>query len=86
VYETRFYFTTVGLLGMLDVLLPVWTPRLKPEYAALASAVLIGVLGLRSAVRGYDWRDKYTLAYNDAAASANYSAESIIAYDRVLQP
>jgi tetratricopeptide (TPR) repeat protein len=78
--ETWFYFTMAGLLGMLGVALMTVKARIQPEWLLLPVVLLIGVLGVRSALRGTDYRSQYNLAVHDLAASGgnNYSAMSNI--------
>jgi tetratricopeptide (TPR) repeat protein len=77
--EYWFYFSMVGVLGMIGVLLKIFPLRIKPEYLLAIALVLIGVLGLRTALRGLDYRTQYTLARQDIVASPeNYMAFRVI--------
>lgn len=73
--ETWFYFSMAGLLGLIGVLLTVFPLRIHPNWLAIIVVMLVGVLGLRTATRGLDWRNQYVLAKSDIAASKeDYSA------------
>ncbi len=79
VAEWWFYFPMVGVLGMLGVALMVLPIRVHPDWLIIIAALLIGVLGLRTALRGLDWQNPTTLAYMDIKASPDdYYAYDVI--------
>jgi len=80
VSETWFYFPLIGALGMLGVALVAFQTRVRTSWFLVAAIVIIGVLGFRTALRGLDWKNEYTLAQHDLAASKeDYGADDIIA-------
>jgi hypothetical protein len=71
--ETWFYFSFVGVLGMIGVALGAF--RIRPTWIVIAGVVLIGVFGIRTALRGFDYRSQYRIDNKDiAAAQDNYTA------------
>jgi hypothetical protein len=80
--ETWFYFSMAGFLGAVGVviknLLPQNFLRYQRAYLVLA-ALLIVLLGTRTALRGLDWENTTTLDYLDI----KYSAQDFGAYDRL---
>jgi hypothetical protein len=82
--ETYFYFSMAGLLGMIGVGLTTFQAHLKPSWFLLIAILIIGVLGVRTALRGEDWSSKYKLDFLDIAASKeNYVAYSDISYNLI---
>ena len=80
VCETWFYFSTAGVLGVIGIVLVVFQDRIHPRWFYLITALIIVALGVRTAVRGLDWRNVNSLAYKDIAASKeDYIAETNIA-------
>jgi len=67
--ETWFYFPMAGLLGMIGIVFTTFKIRLQPKWILLFITLLIGVLGVRSALRGLDYRSQYILARHDLAVS-----------------
>lgn len=77
VCETWFYFLTAGLLGIIGVILITFKPRLQMKWIAIICIVIVACLSLRTAIRGRDWSNAYTLASKNISANqANY-----ISYD-----
>lgn len=65
VADRWFYFSSLGLLAMLGVLLEDFA---FPKLANVATAIILlwGVgLGIRSSIRGLDWSDNFTLCAHD---------------------
>jgi protein O-mannosyl-transferase len=80
--ETWFYFPMVGLLGMIGAALTVFEERVNPIWVLVVAALLIGILGIRTAVRGTDWRNEVILSEHDIAASKeDYAAYSVLSYN-----
>lgn len=78
--ETWFYFPMAGVLGMIGVAFTALRLRINPYWIAAIALVLLVALGIRTGLRGHDWRNQYTLAYKDVSASKdNYIAYNIIA-------
>lgn len=83
--DRLFYFPMAGILGMTGVALSVFRPRVGMAYALLVAVVIVGLLGIRTAIRGRDWSSPYKLAVADVAASKeDYVAYTNIA-SRLLQ-
>jgi hypothetical protein len=82
VSENWFYFPMVGILGMTGITLSIFAPSIRVDrriFVAIIS-VLIVLLGIRTAARGADWSNEYTLAQHDVAVSPeDYSADVLIA-------
>ncbi|MDB5178703.1 MAG: transrane and tetratricopeptide repeat containing 3 [Patescibacteria group bacterium] len=82
-----FYFPIIGLLGMLGIasMLIRW-PRLPGYVPIIVISVIIGLLSMRTAVRGFDWVNDTTLAARDAKLSPDdYNAQFEIAHGLVLR-
>lgn len=86
VSETWFSFSMVGVLGMIGVVLSVFRPRIKPVWMLIIAVIVVGSLGLRTAVRGLDWRSPYTLALKDLTVSKeDYNTYESIATELINQ-
>lgn len=83
VSETWFYFSIAGLLGMIGTALPTLKVRFKPQLLLIPAMLLIGVFGIRTAVRGIDYRSQIVLAQHDIKeSSGDYTAMmSVSQYD-----
>ncbi len=73
---TWFYFSMVGVLGMIGILLVAFQDYIRPNLFIAVVAVVICILGIRTIFRGTEWGNKYTLAKHDIAASK----EDYVAY------
>jgi tetratricopeptide (TPR) repeat protein len=71
----------VGFLGMIGVILVTFQAHIKPKWFFIITALLIGLLGVRSSLRGFDWRNEYTLAVKNIATSK----EDYTAYNNLGQ-
>jgi Flp pilus assembly protein TadD len=83
--ETWFYFPMAGVLGMIGVAATVlgssMSLHVNVRAVMIVASALLLLLGVRTAVRGTDWNDAYTLAVHDIAVSPeDFSAENTIAY------
>lgn len=68
--ESWFYFSMVGLLGMIGVSLQaIKRIPLRPEWMLVAAVILVGLLGIRTALRGTDYSSQYKLATRDISVS-----------------
>jgi len=73
--ETWFYFTMVGLLGMIGISAQTVKIRFQPEWLIIPAMLLIVVLGVRSNLRGLDYSSQYKLAVHDLEVSSdNFAA------------
>ncbi len=80
--ENWFYFPMVGILGMLGVLATTFAPSVRFDRRILLVLMVlaIAVLGVRTAVRGSDWHDIYTISYSDIKVSKeDFNAYNVIA-------
>jgi hypothetical protein len=86
VSETWFYFPMVGLLGMIGTIFKTFPKHIRAEWILVAAIIFSGCLGLRTAIRGLDWRSPYSLTEKDVIASGDdYRAYSILAIDLTNQ-
>jgi hypothetical protein len=69
VCESWLYFAMAGMLGTLGVVFIAFQERIRPGWFLIACILVIGVLGVRTVLRGYDWSDPYVLATEDIASS-----------------
>lgn len=75
VCEDWFYPSMAGLLGMIGIAALTIKIRIRPQWLILLGVVLIGALGIRSSIRGTDYKSQYILAVHDLAVSSqDYSA------------
>lgn len=80
--EPWFYFSMAGLLGMIGIIWMTLVPRkvIKWRYLPAVVLLLLVGLGVRSFVRGFDWKDEYTMALSDTHTSRDdFSAQYQIA-------
>jgi tetratricopeptide (TPR) repeat protein len=76
--ENWFYFSMAGLMGMIGIAIGLL--HVRPNWLLLALALLIVVLGVRTSIRGLDWKNANTIAFKDIASSPNdYMADKNIA-------
>jgi len=69
VCENWFYFSMAGVLGMIGVAISAFKPRIKPSWLLIIAVLIIGILGVRTAIRGTDYSSVYKLSLKDVAAS-----------------
>jgi tetratricopeptide (TPR) repeat protein len=79
--ETWFYFPMAGMLGMLGVLLIAFQSYIRAEWFLVVTALVICVLGIRTAVRGTEWSSAESLYTHDIATSK----EDYVAYFALAQ-
>lgn len=83
--ETWFYFPMAGILGMIGMLLTVFKDRINPSYVMVIAVIVVATFGIRSSLRGLDWRSLDTLAQKDIAASKeDYNAYNNVANSYIL--
>ena len=73
--EIWFYFSMAGILGMLGVLLIAFQSHIQPKYFFIVAALIISLLAFRTALRGLDYGNVYTLARLDVSVSKDDYAE-----------
>jgi protein O-mannosyl-transferase len=84
--ETWFYFSMAGVLGMLGIILVAFQTYIRPSWFLIVAMIVIGVLGVRTAIRGTNYNSDYNLATHDIAGSSdNYIAYYTVAIDLVDQ-
>jgi hypothetical protein len=79
--EPWFYASMVGVLGMVGVIFSTWRVTFNSQYALLLAVIIISVLGVRTFMRGFDWRSDYRLEMS----SIHNSKEDYVAYLDVAQ-
>jgi hypothetical protein len=81
VSEPWFYASMVGILGLIGVSFSVWRPsRTQSKYCLMLAIIIVGILGVRTSLRGLDWRSPHTLAVQDITASPqDYVAYTVLA-------
>lgn len=78
--ERWFYFSMVGILGMLGVIFSKFYSKFNNQYILLTLIVLVLLLSLRTFVRSFDWKDDFTLATHDIKVSSDaYDLENKLA-------
>jgi tetratricopeptide (TPR) repeat protein len=86
VCETWFYFPGAGVLGMIGVAVSTLSlPKVINRKVLIGAALIVFLLlGVRSALRGPDWSNAYTLAAADITASpTNYVAAGNLAWEQL---
>lgn len=77
--EPWFYFSMIGLLGMIGIIILSFQEHIKPQYFSVAAVLMICLLGIRTAAWTSAWKTQYSLSYNNIMASK----EDYIAYDNL---
>jgi tetratricopeptide (TPR) repeat protein len=67
--DTWFYIPMAGLLGMFGVALQLLKLKVNPTWVIVAIVLALSVLGVRSFVRGQDYRSEYAIARANLAVS-----------------
>jgi hypothetical protein len=85
--DAWFYFSMVGFLGMLGVVMATYLPRVQSGWPPIAIGILVlTILGVSTAFRGLDWRNEYTLAYKSVSVSKeDFNAYDVIAIGLIKQ-
>jgi tetratricopeptide (TPR) repeat protein len=82
VSDTWAYFPIVGFLGMIGVLVEAYPVKVSRRASFIIASIVIAALGLRSAIRGLDYRSEETLATRSVAVSDDdYLSENVLAID-----
>jgi len=78
--DTWFYVSMAGLLGLFGVVLQTFKVHRHSAWLIIAAAVVVPLLGIRSAIRGTDYRSQYNLAVRDVRVMpGDYAAMNNIA-------
>ena len=86
VAERWFYFPIVGLLGMIGVVLTVLPTKPQKAIIVILTVFLILLLGVRTFIRSFDWRNEFTLVSHDVMVSHNdYYLEDAVSIDLARQ-
>lgn len=85
VAERWFYFPMVGLLGMIGVLMAVFGTKLRSKWFVVALlAVILILLGSRTFMRSFDWRNDYTLTLHDLKVTPDsYDLENKMVHELI---
>lgn len=81
VADRWFYFSMVGLLGMMGILINRFLPQILKKYSVLALSaliVLLVILSIRTTIRNADWYNVFTLYSRDTTVYPNYDLENYI--------
>lgn len=82
VADRWFYFPIVGLLGILGILLQIFEIKEKRKLLYIISVFLLFILGVITFIRGFDWKNNYTLSLHDVSISHNnYVLEKSLSYE-----
>jgi hypothetical protein len=83
--EAWFYFSMAGLLGMIGIVLTAFPVHINKEWVIIAACVILVVFGIRTSLRGLDYRSQYVLAMTDIRSSNNdYDAYNYVAASLIL--
>jgi hypothetical protein len=77
--EAWFYVCMAGVLGLLGILFNAFKPKVDLQILFVICIIIVGVYGVRTAMRGFDYHNPETLAYKNIAASN----DDYTAYDQV---
>ena len=81
VAERWFYFSAVGLLGIIGIILENFNFSLRNKWAILIIIIIFSLLSFQSFRRSFDWRDDKTIATHDLKTSAEaYVLEDELTY------
>lgn len=69
VTDQWFYFPMIGLLGMVGVLFRAYRVNLTKRWFVIGVIFIIVLLSVRTFIRGFDWKDDFTLATHDLTVS-----------------
>lgn len=84
--ETWIFSSLPGFLGMIAIALSLLSSKIKIEWMYLLVIPIILVLGIRTTVRGDDYRSQYTLALKDISVTKdNYLAMNNLAQSLIRQ-
>jgi tetratricopeptide (TPR) repeat protein len=84
--DVYFYFSMAGILGMIGITLSVYQARINLKLFLVICVLVIVALGFRTAMRGVDWHNTTSLAYQDISVSPDdYLAYQTIAADLANQ-
>ena len=86
VCEDWFYPSIAGVLGMIGIALLTIKVRIQTDWVILLAVLLIVALGVRTAIRGTDYKSQYILAMHDLVVSnEDYSAMNNISEGLISQ-
>ncbi len=73
--ETWFYASMVGFLGMITLIIINILPRINPKWMITAGLIILIILGVRTSIRGMDYKSQETLSLRDIRVTdKNYLA------------
>jgi hypothetical protein len=79
--EAWFYFPMVGVLGMIGIIIKTLAPGVRIDRRTLIifGVIIIALLGVRSAVRGADYKSQLILSAKDIKVSKeDYTADDVL--------
>jgi hypothetical protein len=86
VTEQWFYMAMAGLLGIIGIAISLLRTRLNLKYGWVVAALIAGILGVRTCLRGLDYRNDYRLeSANISASKEDYVAYIELAHDVFMQ-
>lgn len=75
-----FYFSGIGMLGMIGVVCVAFQKNINPGWFLAVSTTIIVVFGVITTRGGFDWKSQYVLArHNTSTSKDNYVADKNIA-------
>lgn len=78
--ETWFYCAMTGFLGMIAISISTIFPRAKPRYILIICIPILVALGVRTGIRGLDFKSQLTLSTRDIQVTdGNYLAMNNLA-------
>ncbi len=78
--ENWFYFPSASLLGMIGLILTAYPVQIKSKWVVVFACLLLVFFGVRTSIRGVQWRNEWGLDYaNNSASTGNYVAENDLA-------
>lgn len=81
VADRWFYFTMAGSLGIVGTLLQVYNIRLTNKDIIIIVIAILGILSVRTFIRGFDWRNNFILYSHDVKVSDSFVLENGISYE-----
>ena len=84
--QTWFYFSMAGVLGMMGTVFTVFPIRIRQVWLLIVGIILVGSLGTRTIIWGFDWKNADTLASHDITVSTDdYNAYDTLATEQLNQ-
>jgi hypothetical protein len=82
--ETWFYFSMAGVLGMFGIIIESY--RTRGNWLLIIVAIIVVLIGVRTAIRGLDYNNPVSLAYKSVSVSPDdYNSYNEIAVSSYYQ-